>query len=203
MGAGQAEYMPPPGQLGMQAQRTQDLGFFAAHHIGRAGFSPAGKAGQDGNGAPGRFKAQGRGRDGLRFGRALQIGHFAPADGRTHHAAEYGGQNPIRLVPGRHRSSKSRAAIGHGSTFSFRPRQHMAARVAEVKPQPAGAPVPGNKNRLAHGGLLHRKARRSKRVTDRLFRQRQAAMLQHRADVGILAVEAAEHGAIIQRMPPR
>ena len=146
----------PRPSSGCSLQRAQNLRFLAPHHIRRAGLARAGKARKDGDSAPIDFKAQRRGGDGGRLGRAFQIRHFPPADGRAHHAAEQRRQLPMRIVPGRHRSGKTAGAIGHRGALAFGARQHMAVLVAQIKPQPAGAPVARDECRPAHGRFLQR-----------------------------------------------
>jgi len=139
----------------MQAQCSQNLGFFPPHDIRRAGFALAGQARQDGYGAAIRLKAQGRIGNRRRLSGAFQIRHFPPADGRTHHTGQHGGQLAMRLVPGGDSGGKAHRAIWRRRALAFSARQDIAASIAKIKPEPAGAPVPCNKCRLAHGGLLH------------------------------------------------
>src|SRR5471032_2605760 len=61
----------------------------------------------------------------------------------------------MRLVPAGDGGGKATGAISHGCALALAARQHMAARVAEIKPQTAGAPVPGDESRPAHERLLY------------------------------------------------
>src|SRR6516164_9486002 len=91
--------MAAPGQVRMESKGAQYLGLLTPHHIRRAGFADAGKTGQDGDSASARVKTKGRARNLFGPGRTAQIGHFLPADGGSHHAAQDGGQYPMRPVP--------------------------------------------------------------------------------------------------------
>ena len=147
VGAGQHQRDVLGVQQAEQAQRAEDLGFFAAHHVGQPGQVGA-QAGHDGDAASARVIARQPTQLRCQIGQARRAGavrRLDPALAAAHHAGHQAGQAGVGCAPGAEfgleGSRPSTRRHAEQATRRGMLSQHRAVGRQQRTAQGAGAPI--------------------------------------------------------------